>query len=180
MPILFSLLSEPSHQSFIRISDTGAVFNVAGGAVATTPALYRSQSSGLACSASNVLARVRAVWLRMAPQVPFPGKSADSPVERYDEADERDTRLFGIGAGFAVLIGCVGLCGLASCNTQRRIREIGIRKTLSASSADIVRLPAGQFLRRMLIANLVAWPLAFVAMRTWPAAFDYRIGLSPL
>jgi putative ABC transport system permease protein len=62
----------------------------------------------------------------------------------------------------------------------RRIKEIGIRKTLGASSADIVRLLVGQFLRPVMIANLVAWPLAFVAMRTWLAGFEDRITLSPL
>ena len=128
----------------------------------------------------EALARVRAVWLRLAPQVPFSGKSADGRLERYYEADDRATRLFAIGAGLAVLIGCVGLWGLASFNTERRIREIGIRKTLGASSADIVRLLVGQFLRPVLIANLIAWPLAFVAMRTWLAGFDDRIALSPL
>jgi putative ABC transport system permease protein len=128
----------------------------------------------------EALARIRAVWVRMAPQVPFSGKSADARLEHYYEADERATRLFGIGAGLAVLIGCVGLWGLASFNTQRRIREIGIRKTLGASSADIVRLLVGQFLRPVLVANLLAWPLAFVAMRTWLAGFDDRIALSPL
>ena len=55
-----------------------------------------------------------------------------------------------------------------------------IRKTLGASSADIVRLLVGQFLRPVLIANLIAWPLAFVAMRTWLTGFDDRIALSPL
>ncbi|WP_334009284.1 ABC transporter permease [Sphingomonas aerolata] len=79
-----------------------------------------------------------------------------------------------------MLIGCVGLWGLASFNTARRIREIGIRKTLGASSADIVMLLVGQFLRPVLIANVIAWPLAFVAMRTWLAGFDDRIALSPL
>ena len=97
----------------------------------------------------------------------------------YDE-DDRATRLFGIGAGLAVLIGCVGLWGLASFNTQRRAMEIGIRKTLGASSSDIVKLLVGQFLRPVLLANLIAWPLAFVAMRTWLAGFDDRITLSPL
>ncbi len=72
------------------------------------------------------------------------------------------------------------LWGLASFNTQRRVKEIGIRKTLGASATDIVRLLVGQFLRPVLIANLVAWPLAYVAMRTWLAGFDDRVSLSPL
>lgn len=123
---------------------------------------------------------VQALWQRMMPQVPFNAKTADERLADFYEADDRATRLFGIGAGLAVLIGCVGLWGLASFNTARRTREIGIRKTLGASSSDIVKLLVGQFLRPVLIANLVAWPLAFFAMRTWLAGFEDAIALSPL
>jgi len=127
-----------------------------------------------------MVASVRGVWQRMVPQVPFVGGTADQRLAQFYEADERATRLFAIGAGLAVLIGCVGLWGLASFNTARRVKEVGIRKTLGASSTDIVKLLVGQFLRPVLIANVVAWPLAFVAMRTWLAGFDDRIALSPL
>jgi len=127
-----------------------------------------------------VVAAARALWLRMAPQVPFYGQTGDHALARFYEADDRATRLFGIGAGLAVLIGCVGLWGLASFNTQRRVKEIGIRKTLGASSADIVRLLVGQFLRPVLLANLVAWPIVWAAMRSWLAGFDDRIALSPV
>ncbi|HET9511508.1 MAG TPA: FtsX-like permease family protein, partial [Sphingomonas sp.] len=123
---------------------------------------------------------LQALWQRMVPQVPFDAKTADDRLTDFYEADDRATRLFGIGAGLAVLIGCVGLWGLASFNTQRRVKEIGIRKTLGASSVDIVKLLVGQFLRPVLIANLVAWPLAFFAMRTWLAGFEDAIALSPL
>ncbi|WP_374296872.1 FtsX-like permease family protein [Sphingomonas sp.] len=123
---------------------------------------------------------VRAAWRRTAPDVPFSAAMVDQRLEAFYRADEQATRLFGIGAGLAVLIGCVGLWGLASFNTARRIKEIGIRKTLGASSADIVLLLVGQFLRPVLLANLIAWPLAFVAMRTWLAGFDDRITLSPV
>jgi len=128
----------------------------------------------------DALAAVRDTWQRMAPQVPFNGNTADQRLAEFYEADDRAARLFGIGAGLAVLIGCVGLWGLASFNTARRVKEIGIRKTLGASATDIVRLLVGQFLRPVLIANLVAWPLAFFAMRTWLAGFEDRIALSPL
>ncbi|MHA6723940.1 ABC transporter permease [Sphingomonas sp. RS2018] len=128
----------------------------------------------------QVNAAVRNLWQRMAPIVPYNGETADTRLAEFYEADDRATRLFGIGAGLAVLIGCVGLWGLASFNTARRTKEIGIRKTLGASATDIVRLLVGQFLRPVLIANIVAWPLAFVAMRTWLAGFEDRIALSPL
>ncbi|SEN45735.1 putative ABC transport system permease protein [Sphingomonas gellani] len=128
----------------------------------------------------RMVEQLRAIWRRVAPQVPFSAKTATQDLQDYYKADERAARLFGIGAGLAVLIGCVGLWGLASFNTARRVKEVGIRKTLGASSADIVKLLVGQFLRPVLIANLLAWPLAFVAMRAWLAGFDDRIALSPL
>ena len=128
----------------------------------------------------TALKSVEGLWQRMVPQVPFDVKTADQRLAEFYEADDRATRLFGIGAGLAVLIGCVGLWGLASFNTARRTREIGIRKTLGASSGDIVKLLVGQFLRPVLIANLVAWPLAYFAMRTWLAGFEDAIALSPL
>lgn len=128
----------------------------------------------------STLAVIRGVWQRMVPQVPFAADTADRRLAEFYEADDRATRLFAAGAGLAIIIGCVGLWGLASFNTVRRVKEIGIRKTLGASSTDIVKLLASQFLRPVLIANVIAWPLAFIAMRTWLAGFEDRIALSPL
>ncbi|MBB3475424.1 ABC transporter permease [Sphingomonas sp. BK345] len=125
------------------------------------------------------LAAVRATWQRMVPQVPFDGDTADRRLAGFYAADERATRLFVIGAGLSILIGCVGLWGLAFFTTARRVREIGIRKTLGASATDIVCLLIAQFLRPVLLANLIAWPLAYVALRRWLAGFDDRIALSP-
>jgi len=107
-------------------------------------------------------------------------ETTDERLETFYEDDERTARLFAIGAGLAVLIGMVGLWGLTSFNTARRVKEIGIRKSLGASATDIVKLLVGQFMRPVLIANLIAWPLAYFAMRTWLAGFDDRIALSPL
>ncbi|SEN45776.1 putative ABC transport system permease protein [Sphingomonas gellani] len=124
--------------------------------------------------------RVRQTWRRLSPQVPLIAETADRRLGRLYQADDQAARLFGIGAGLAILIACVGLWGLASFNTARRIREIGIRKTLGASASDIVRLLLVQFLRPVLLANLIAWPLAYFAMRTWLAGFGDRIALSPV
>jgi putative ABC transport system permease protein len=128
----------------------------------------------------EMLAAVRGAWLKEAPEVPFEGRTASQALDKFYARDDHTAHLFTIGAVLAVLIGCVGLWGLASFNTARRTREIGIRKTLGASSADVVKLLVGQFLRPVLIANLFAWPLAYVTMRTWLAGFDDRIALSPL
>ncbi|MDO6413567.1 ABC transporter permease [Sphingomonas sp. BIUV-7] len=123
---------------------------------------------------------VQRVWRETAPQVPLNAKTAVQALDRFYERDDHAASLFTIGAVLAVAIGSVGLWGLASFNTARRVKEIGIRKTLGASASDIVRLLVGQFLRPVLIANLFAWPLAFFATRTWLAGFDDRIALSPL
>ncbi|WP_420607098.1 FtsX-like permease family protein [Novosphingopyxis sp.] len=127
-----------------------------------------------------VMAEIETIWQRMVPQVPFNAQTADQRLTKFYEDDDRATRLFAIGAGLAVLIGMVGLWGLASFNTARRVKEIGIRKSLGASSADIVKLLVGQFLRPVIIANLIAWPLAYFAMEKWLAGFADRIALSPI
>lgn len=123
---------------------------------------------------------VKGSWLQIAPKIPFDADSADQRLAELYKSDDHAARLFTIGAALAVLIGCVGLWGLASFNTARRVKEIGIRKTLGASSRDVVLLLVGQFLRPVLIANVIAWPLAWVVLRKWLAGFDDPIALSPL
>jgi putative ABC transport system permease protein len=131
-------------------------------------------------SEPEMISRLQAAWRREAPIVPFLAKSADEGLSDYFVPDERRARLFTIGSVLAVGIGCVGLYGLASFNAARRFKEIGIRKTLGASTADILTLLIGQFLRPVLVANLAAWPLAYLAMHAYLAGFDQRIGLNPL
>ena len=76
-------------------------------------------------------------------------------------------------------IGCLGLFGLAAFNAERRTLEIGIRKVLGARTRDIVRLLVWQFSRPVLLANLIAWPIAWWAMRDWLNGFDLRIAIDP-
>ncbi len=130
--------------------------------------------------ARPILDRFEAAWRRIAPNVPFQAITVDQQLyEQYQRADAQRTRLFTAGAALAVLIGCIGLYGLAAFDTERRIKEIGIRKALGASTRDVLGLLLGKFLRPVLIANLIAWPLAWVAMQRWLSTFDERIALSP-
>ena len=126
-----------------------------------------------------VTARLQETWRKVVPGAPFEANTGETKLSAYYKSDDQRGRLFTIGAVLAVVIGCVGLYGLASFTTARRIREIGIRKTLGASTADILRLLVGQFLRPVLLANLLAWPLAYLAMRSWLSGFDQRIALGP-
>ncbi len=129
-------------------------------------------------NSQTVLQGIEAVWRARAADIPFEGKSVN--VMLYDaflETDVQRSRLFAFGAVLAVLVGALGLYGLAAFNTARRVREIGIRKSLGASSGSVVRLLVGQFLRPVLIANIIAWPLAWLAMREWLSGFAERIEL---
>lgn len=131
--------------------------------------------------AQQVLDAVRSLWRRTVPNVPFEAALARAVLyDAFYKQDAQRGRLFTLGAVLAAIIGCLGLYGLAAFDTGRRVREIGIRKALGASTGDIVRLLVGQFLRPVLIANLLAWPVAWYAMRAWLAGFDDRIALSPL
>ncbi len=127
-----------------------------------------------------VLTLMHQAWSRIVPNVPFDAQPDQVTLETYYRSDDRNGRLLTIVSALAVLIGCVGLYGLASFNTARRVKEIGIRKTLGASTTDILRLLIGQFLRPVILANLIAWPVAGWAMTGYLAGFDQRIALTPV
>ncbi len=127
----------------------------------------------------EVMAALGKVWRRFEPEIPFEARFADDIVSELYAADRARTALFASFSLLAVLIACLGLYSLASFSTQRRTREIGIRKVLGAKVHDIVRLLAWQFSKPVVLANLVAWPAAWWAMRDWLNTFDVRIALTP-
>ena len=86
--------------------------------------------------------------------------------------------LFRTFALIAILIACLGLFGLASFSTEQRTKEIGIRKVLGASVPGIVVLLGREFLKWVLLANLIAWPVGYFAMNKWLENFAYRTRLS--
>jgi putative ABC transport system permease protein len=127
----------------------------------------------------HVLRDVEKVWKRLVPDVPFRGELADERVRKLYDTDAARGQLFGASALLAIVIGCLGLFGLAAFTAERRTKEIGIRKVLGARSRDIVRLLAWQFSKPVIVANLIAWPVAWWAMRDWLNGFDSRIVLGP-
>ncbi|MGA9581471.1 MAG: FtsX-like permease family protein [Allosphingosinicella sp.] len=127
----------------------------------------------------QVRAGAERVWRRHVPAVPFESHFAESRLAELYGADEARGRTFAGFAGLAILIACLGLFGLAAFTAERRTREIGIRKVFGARIRDIVRLLAWQFSKPVVIANLIAWPVAWWAMRDWLNGFDARIALGP-
>jgi putative ABC transport system permease protein len=128
---------------------------------------------------ATVRAAVEQKWKQLAPDVPFDAKFSEEIVGDLYKAEDARAKIFAAFSLLAVLIGCLGLFGLASFTAERRTKEIGIRKVLGARTRDIVRLLVWQFSRPVLIANLIAWPVAWWIMRDWLNGFDQRIVLGP-
>ncbi|WP_428391146.1 ABC transporter permease [Lichenicoccus sp.] len=149
--------------------------------------LYNSQrvEGGIAAvrfqgvSRQEILGRLQAVWRKMVPGQPFRAETANQRLSRFYRPDQQRARLFSMGSILALAIAAGGLYGLAAFGTARRMQEIGIRKVLGASATDMLLLLVGQFVRPVLFANLIAWPVAWAAMRIWLSGFNQRIGLSP-
>jgi len=118
-------------------------------------------------------------WKQITNEVPFNAKFSEEIIaETYKKEDAR-AQMFAAFSLLAVIIGCLGLFGLAAFTAERRTKEIGIRKVLGARTRDIVRLLVWQFSRPVIVANLIAWPVAWWLMRDWLNKFDDRITLGP-
>ncbi len=92
--------------------------------------------------------------------------------------DEKVSKVVGILGGLAIFIACLGLLGLASYSAETRVKEIGVRKVLGASVMNIVGLLSKDFVKLVLIANLLAWPLAWYCMLLWLRDYAYHINIS--
>ncbi|MFL6859919.1 MAG: ABC transporter permease [Sphingomicrobium sp.] len=130
-------------------------------------------------NAGRVRAEIERLWKRIAPDVPFEAQLSEDIVQDLYSADAARAMIFAGFSALAVVIGSLGLFGLAAFTAERRTKEIGIRKVLGARVRDIVQLLAWQFSKPVILANLVAWPVAWWAMRDWLNGFDVRIPLTP-
>jgi putative ABC transport system permease protein len=129
---------------------------------------------------ATVRAAVERQWKQITNEVPFNAKFSEAVISDLYEKEDARAQTFAAFALLAVIIGCLGLFGLAAFTAERRTKEIGIRKVLGARTRDIVRLLVWQFSRPVLIANIIAWPIAWWLMRDWLNGFDQRIPLTPI
>jgi putative ABC transport system permease protein len=130
---------------------------------------------------AEVRQRIERVWKRIAPDVPFEAEFSEDIVQELYASEETRGIVFAVFAFLAILVACLGLFGLAAFIAERRTKEIGIRKVFGATVRDIVKLLAWQFSKPVVLANLIAWPVAWWVMRDWLNGFDARIqlGLEP-
>jgi putative ABC transport system permease protein len=121
------------------------------------------------------LAFIEATWKEIEPDKSFIYSFLDDILNQNYETEDRLSQLTTYFSGLAIFIACLGLLGLVSFAAARRTKEIGIRKVLGATVANLVRLLSQEFLKLVLIANVLAWPIAYVAMSIWLENFAYRI-----
>ena len=120
------------------------------------------------------------VWKEFLPKRPFDYQFLSENYSRLYEAEQKQSQLFTIFSGLAIFIACLGLFGLATFNTLQRVKEIGIRKVLGASVPSILTLLSKEIVILIVIANLIAWPLAWYFMGLWLDTFAYHIDMDIL
>jgi putative ABC transport system permease protein len=128
--------------------------------------------------AKQALAFIKTVWDKNCTGHPFEYQFLDDHFEEVYQADAQVSKIVGVLAALAIIISCLGLFGLASYSAEKRIKEVGIRKVMGASMQSVVTLLSKQFLKLVIIANIIAWPIAWLAVHSWLQDYAYRIEIS--
>ena len=126
----------------------------------------------------KTLSLIRDKWKTILPQKPFDYFFLDDSFDSQYRAEERMGKLSLRFCLLAILIGCLGLFGMASYTTEQRTKEIGIRKVLGASTGLIVRLLSKEYIVLVAVGNLIAWPVAYFLIKSWLDNFAYRTSLA--
>ncbi|MFT4023159.1 MAG: FtsX-like permease family protein [Flavihumibacter sp.] len=125
----------------------------------------------------TAIAALEQTWKEFIKDRPFHYSFLDKTVEAQYHAEQTMQSIFSFFASLAIFIACIGLLGLAAYTTQQRTREIGIRKVLGASTGTIAKMLCIGFMRLVIIASLIAFPLAWLAMHRWLQDFAYRVSI---
>jgi putative ABC transport system permease protein len=128
----------------------------------------------------ETLAFIDATWTKFYPGQPIKRSFLDDEFRSLYDGEERFAQLLSAASALTILISCLGLFGLAAFIVERRTKEIGVRKVMGGSVWSIVLLLTNDFGKLVLISNVIAWPVAYVAMTRWLENFAYRIDLTPL
>jgi hypothetical protein len=132
-----------------------------------------SEVSGL----PGVIKYIERVWKKFEPGFPFSYYFLDETFDRLYRSEQRTGRIFGYFTFLAIFVSCLGLFGLAAQISEQRAKEIGIRKVMGASVSGIMLLLSKDFMKWIIIANVIAWPSAYYAVKKWLQNFAYRTNL---
>jgi putative ABC transport system permease protein len=126
------------------------------------------------------IAFVKETWEKFVPSFPFDYSFLDEHFEILYRSDEQMGSVVTIMAGLAILISCMGLFGLAAITTEKKTKEIGIRKALGASEGQITVLLSRKFALLILVSFVIVSPLTWMLLSRWLESFAYRIGINPM
>ncbi len=126
---------------------------------------------------SQTLSIIADKWRRFEPDVPFSHFFLDEPLNEMYTLEQKMAEIFSYGTVLALLIACLGLFGLTAFTTEKRTKELAIRKTCGASIFRIVRMLTVEFVKLVLVANLIAWPIADLALNKWLQNYSHPIDI---
>ena len=129
-------------------------------------------------SAHDVISKVGAIFKKYDPSTPFEYGFADDDYAKKFDNEERIGKLASTFAGLAIFISCLGLFGMASFTAEQRIKEIGVRKVLGASVFNLWRLLSKDFIVLVIIALIIATPVAYYFMHSWLQNYQYRSAIT--
>ncbi len=127
---------------------------------------------------SQTISAMESAWHEIYPSSPFEYRFLDQYFDALYTSETQLSSLVQVFTGLALFVAILGLFGLAAYSTSRRTREIGVRKVLGATILNIVQLINKEFAILVLIANVIAWPLAYILINQWLSQYVYRIPLS--
>lgn len=126
----------------------------------------------------SAMSTIESTWHKYAPEVPFDFTFLDSKFAQLYNSEQQQGSLFTIFSCIAIFIACLGLFGLSAFTITQRVKEIGVRKVLGASVPQIVTELSKDFLKLVLIAGIIALPVAWFVMNKWLLDFAFRISIS--
>ena len=126
---------------------------------------------------TETIAALEAEWKNLVPDIPFRYNFLDEKIDQFYKSEQRWSTIINWAGGMSIFLACLGLFGLAALSAVNRAREIGIRKVLGAPMSSILELLSKDFLKLILIALLIASPLAWYFMHSWLTDFVYRIDI---
>lgn len=126
----------------------------------------------------ETLAFLEKTWKQFLPNRPFEFRFMDEELDQLYREDVKAGQLVGTFALLTIAVACLGLFGLAAFTSEQRTKEIGVRKVLGASVSSIMFLLSKEFAKLVLVANLIAWPIAYIMVSDWLQHFAYRTDLS--
>lgn len=130
---------------------------------------------------SGTLVFLEKTWIKFVPNYPFSSSFLDERIDRMYQSEKQTSIIIRTFSMIAIAIACLGLFGLAAYTAEKRTKEIGIRKVLGATVSNLIFMLSTEFTKWVLVANVVAWPVAYFAMNRWLRNFAYQtsIGLAP-